>query len=116
MPHFRYSLDYPRTYHGLGLVKPDQVIEADEPPDRHWVELGPDGNPVPRADSAEATDQDLEAMNADELVDWVGEHPDQAGRVLALEQARPKPRKTVLAAVTENPEPPAGGDDTASEE
>lgn len=117
MSDFRYTLDYERTYHDLGLIRPGTELELEEAPDQHWVELGPDGNPVPRADSAEATDDDLADMNAGELVDWVGEHPDHAGRVHALEVARPKPRKTVLAATEpHNDEPAAAGDTTASEE
>lgn len=36
MPEFRYTLDYDRTYHDLGVVTPGTVIDAGEPPDRHW--------------------------------------------------------------------------------
>lgn len=45
--------------------------------------------------------------NAKDLVDWIGDDVDKAATALLAEQARPKPRSTVLdhiEAVTTNPD------------
>lgn len=36
MPDFRYTLDYERHYHDLGLVQPGDVRTLRKAPDEHW--------------------------------------------------------------------------------
>jgi hypothetical protein len=36
VPDFRYTLDYERTYHDLGLVQPGEVRNLRKAPDEHW--------------------------------------------------------------------------------
>lgn len=58
-----------------------------------------------------ATDEQLAAMRAPELVAYVAQHPDERTRVRDLEEQRPAPRKTVLTATDTTPE-----EDDAAEE
>lgn len=64
----------------------------------------PTGNPAGTVATSTKTDDELGAMNAGELVAHVNQFEGDKARVRSLEQARPKPRETVLKA-TSNDDP-----------
>lgn len=98
----RLTKDQAKRLDGLGVTLPadtdlDAIYDgADRVPD------APEGTTVTVLDGEDApkTDEDLAGMGAEELVAYVGQNADQAERVRALEEARPKnkQRKTILAA------------------
>lgn len=55
-------------------------------------------------DNTGVTDAQLEAMTAPELIAYVGQNPEERDRVRTLEEARAKPRVTVLGATEPTPE------------
>jgi hypothetical protein len=65
----------------------DAVVDPDTPPPAE----DPD-RPAPDL----ATEAELRGMTVEGLVAYVNQHPDEADRVVALEQDRHRPRKTVL--------------------
>lgn len=93
-------------------ARPGDVILVNEGQaerlDRIGVTVDPDTDPAEVAEltatGGPATDAELEAMRAAELVAYVAQNPTERDRVRELEEARSRPRATVLAAVEPTPD------------
>lgn len=66
------------------------VLETDSGP-----EPGPDPEEAPEGPDGPPEELDIEATAADVLI-WVGDDPERAGEALEAEQAKDKPRSTLV--------------------
>lgn len=73
------------------LVASGAAVYSDEP--------GQIEQPVGITD--DSTDEQIADATIDELLGYVGDDPARAGRVLAVEQAKDKPRKTLVEKLEE---------------
>lgn len=89
-----------RDYHLARRGEEIEISEAEAARGEGLGALGTEAEATASASAAaeppSASDEQLGGMNVDELVAYLGQHPSEAQRIIDLEEARERSRKTVL--------------------